>query len=505
MVKLVRRTWLDRAALALAPQWHLKRVRARVASELVLRHYEGASAGRRTQGWKRSSADASAAAAPFAGLLRDHARDLVRNNPYAESALTTIVDHTVGWGIVAKPATPNPRAMAAWDAWANSTTCDADGRHDFAGLQKLVMRSVVEAGEVLIRRRFRLPQDNLPLPLQLQVLEPDFLDTSKHGQTLPNGGRLVYGIEFDPIGRRSAYWLFPDHPGNSGWPSVASQRVPAEAILHIFKPTRPGAARGVTWFATSLLRFKDFDEFEDATLMKQKIAACLAVITSDVDGSGTPLGTRDDATTPEIDMLEPGMILNVPAGRTVQVVSPPTVRDYADYSKTVLHGIAGGLGVTYEDLTGDYSQVNFSSARMARLDHYDHVNDWRWRLMIPQFCDPVWGWAMQAAAVMGVTPVAARWSAPPMAMIEPDKEGLAYQRNIRTGIMTLSEAIRERGYDPDDLLAEMKADNAKLDAMGLVLDSDARRMTQAGQAQPPEEPAGEPAAIPRVARGPWPS
>ena len=90
-------------------------------------------------------------------------------------------------------------------------------------------------------------------------------------------------------------------------------------------------------------------------------------------------------------------------------------------------------------------------------------------------------------------------------MIEPDKEGLAYQRNIRTGIMTLSEAIRERGYDPDDLLAEMKADNAKLDAMGLVLDSDARRMTQAGQAQPPEEPAGEPAAIPRVARGPWPS
>jgi capsid protein len=106
----------------------------------------------------------------------------------------------------------------------------------------------------------------------------------KHGITLPGGGRIVYGVEFDGIGQRVAYWLFPEHPGNSAWPTVASQRIPAESVLHIFKPTRPGAIRGASWFAPVLLRFKDFDEYEDATLMKQKIAACLAVFTSDVDG-----------------------------------------------------------------------------------------------------------------------------------------------------------------------------------------------------------------------------
>lgn len=487
-----RRTWIDRAVAWVAPQWELRRVRSRIATELVLRSYEGASIGRRTQGWKRASTDANAATGPFVGTLRDVARDLVRNNAHAESAVTTIADHAVGWGIVAKAKPTNTRAQDTWDRWANTTACDADGRHDFAGLQKLVIRGVVEAGEMLIRRRFRLPEDALPIPMQLQVLEPDYLDTAKTEIALPNGGRIVYGVEFDPIGRRAAYWLFPEHPGNAGWTLPQSQRVPASGVLHIFKPTRAGAVRGASWFAPVLLRFKDFDEYEDATLMKQKIAACLAVILSDVDGSSAALGTADDTNTPGIDSLEPGMILNVPPGRTVQVVEPPSVREYSDYSKTSLRAIAAGLGVTYEDLTGDYADMPFSAARMSRLRHWARVEDWRWRTLIPQFCDPVWVWAMDAATIMGVRGAAeatAQWTAPPMPMIDPSAEGLAYSRNVRAGIQTLSEAIRERGYDPDDMFAEMAEDNKKLDKLGLILDSDPRNMTQAGMRQTPEQPA----------------
>src|SRR6185503_19751591 len=105
----------------------------------------------------------------------------------------------------------------------------------------------------------------------------------------------------------------------------ASVRIPADGIAHVFKPTRPGQVRGASWFAPVLLRFKDFDEYEDATLMKNKIAACLAVITSDVDGTGAPLGEGDESTSPQIDSLEPGAILYIAAGRSVQVVEPPSV------------------------------------------------------------------------------------------------------------------------------------------------------------------------------------
>jgi lambda family phage portal protein len=410
---------------------------------------------------------------------------LVRNNPYAESALTTIADDAVGWGIVAKPATADPRFAKAWKAWAETTACDADGRHDFYGLQKLVMRTAVESGECIVRRRLRRPDDGLPIPIQIQVLDPDFLDTSKDTSTLPSSqNRIIQGVEFDAIGRRVAYWLFPEHPGSSSSGFGTSVRVPAESVQHVFKPTRSGQVRAASWFANVLLRFKDFDEFEDATLMKQKIAACLAVITSDVDGSATALGTTT-TENPEIDSLEPGMIMNVPPGRTVEVVQPPQVREYDAYSKTVLRAIATGLGVTYEDLTGDYQDMPFSAARMSRMRHERRIHDWRWRILIPQFCDPVWVWARQAAAVMGQANVdtMAKWTPPPFAMVDPVNEGLAVQRNVRTGITSMPEAIRERGYDPDDLMEEIAEFNKKLDDLGIVLDSDPRKMTQAGQFQ----------------------
>jgi capsid protein len=180
----------------------LRRLRARVATDNLIRHYESAGVGRRTQNWNRSAGDANAVNGNAAlSRLREVARDLVRNNPYAESALNVIADHTVGYGIVAKAAI-SEQARAKWKAWSETTACDADGRNTLAGLQKLFIRTIGESGEVLVRRRPRLVEDGLPIPLQLQILEPDLIDSSK-SMTLPNGGQIIQGIEFDPSGTAS--------------------------------------------------------------------------------------------------------------------------------------------------------------------------------------------------------------------------------------------------------------------------------------------------------------
>ena len=484
--------WLDRITSPIAPRWTLKRQRARYAGEILARHYEGASAGRRTQGWVRPGTDANAAIGPGLAPLRNAVRDLVRNNPYAAAAVASIVNESIGWGIAAKST--NKRAMGLWKKWAETTACDADGRHDIYGLQKLALRTVAESGEVLIRRRFRLPSDGLPIPLQLQILEPDFLDTTKDNETLPNGGKIVQGVEFSPIGERVAYWLFRSHPGSTEVATFgASVRIPADGVIHMFRGDRPGQVRAVSWFAPSLLRFKDLDDFEDATLIKQKIAACLAAFVTDADGLTAPLGDPDDTKTPAIDSLQPGMISNLPPGRTVTVVDPPRSSDYASYTDRNLRGIAAGLRVLYESMTGDHTDLSFSAARMSRLAHQPDVDDWRWRLVIPQFCDPAWRWAMEAAAIAGLISLPASgdrleappvlWSPPPLPFIDPAAEGLAIQRNVRTGITTMPEELRARGLDPAEVIAEIKAWNASIDESKIILDSDPRKMTQAGQAQ----------------------
>lgn len=503
-------TWLDRTIAYVAPQWGLKRARARAAGQLLERHYEAAATSRRTSGWNRSAADANLVMGGALNNVRTVARDLVRNNAHAASAVRTIVDQVVGWGIVAKPEPSNQRVLEAWKGWAESTDCDADGRCDFYGLQKLILRTVVESGECLVRRRIRRPEDGLAIPLQLQVLEPDYIDTVK--TMLRNvGRRIINGIEFDPIGRRSAYWLFPEHPGSPLYTgSFASEPVPAESILHVYRQDRPGQCRGMSWFAPVTVKLRDFDEYDDAQLLKQKIAAYLAVVISDPDGTGGTIGPGIDQSSeePYVDHLKPGAIIQGPPGRTIETIQPPRVAEFADYASVTLRTIATGIGVAYEDLTGDYTNLPFSAARMSRLRQWARIEDWRWQMLIPQLCDPVWAWVMEAAQVAGligdVQPKAA-WTAPPLPMIDPQAEGLAYQRNIRAGIMSLSEALRERGYDPEETLDELANDFEELDERGLVLDVDPRKMTQAGQAQAqpaaakpaeaaapaPEEPEGE--------------
>jgi lambda family phage portal protein len=309
----------------------------------------------------------------------------------------------------------------------------------------------------------------------------------------------VNGVEFDAIGRRVAYWLFSEHPGSRLQGSgQSSRRVPAEGVLHVYRQDRPGQVRGPSWFAPVILKLKDWDEYDDAQLVKQKVAALLAVVVSNPTGE-TAVGTPDP-NNPTWSELSPGAMIQAPSGTTVDVVAPPRVGEFGVYAGVTLHTIAAGLDISYEDLTGDYSQVNYSSARMARLRHDAKIQDWRWRMLIPQLCTPVWNWVFDMATIAGefrgLLP-AVQWTPPPLPFLEPDKEGLAIMRNIRAGITTLSESLRERGYDPQQHLQEMADDNALLDALKLILDSDPRRMTQAGQAQstasttPAPTPPGE--------------
>ncbi len=491
---------LDRVLMTVAPRWALERMRARAAAVAMSRYFEAAQPGRRTSGWSRNGGDANATNLPALAVLRWHARDLERNNGWAKKGVRVIGRNAVGWGIVPKPTAASQaakdHARELWKLWADTTECDADRRLTFSGIQRLVMETIAISGEVLIRRRRRRAEDGLALPVQLQVLEPDFIDTTKDGIRGPGGGPIVQGVEFDQLGRRVAYWLFEQHPGANrlgAGSSFVSKRVPASDVLHIYRVDRPGQVRGVSWFAAAIVKLKDFDEYEDAVLMRQKIAACFAAFVTDMDGAGgAPLGEQSHQD-PLIETIEPGLVSYLPPGKDVTFAAPPSVSDNEGFSASTLRRIAASLGVTYEDLTGDYSRVNFSSSRMSRLAHWADVHDWRWNMLIPQLCDGVWAWAMEAAQIAGLIMEAPRadWTPPPMPMIEPDKEGLAYARLVRTGAMTHDEMVREQGGDPDTHWAEYAEGLKRLDELDIWLDSDVRRVSAAGLTQQRGSGSGE--------------
>lgn len=488
---------LDRLIAALSPETGLRRVRAR-ARLAALGHaqamFEGASMSRRTAGWRRVSTDANAEVMGGAlGRLRDGARDMVRNNPYAKRGVAVIADYTVGGGIIPQFTGATDVASELLERLAvdhlDSVAVDADGQHDLYGLQWLAMRTVAEAGEVLVRRRRRLSSDGLPLPFQLQVLEPDFIDTARDAD-LGGGRRIVQGVEFNAIGRRVAYWLFDRHPGTvASYRIPQSHRVPAEDIAHVFRTDRPGQVRGVTWLHAVMLRMNDFADFEDARLLREKVAAAYAGFVEDADleeGLRAPApGTTVSGDGQVLEELEPGIIEHLPPGKRITWSDPPTVDGYSDAAKTHLRAISVGLDVPADLLTGDLSDVNYSSLRSGRLSFKLAVGIWQHRIMIGKFCRPVERWFAEAAGVAaGVGgPVSATWTPPGFQLQDPSKEVPAECDEIRAGLCTPSEAVRRRGRDPKRHFEEFRRDLAMLDDLGIVLDSDPRRVSRAGLAQ----------------------
>ena len=451
--------------------------------QLQQRRYDAASRTTRTQNWLTPGTDATSAISNPT-LIRNRSRDLVRNNPWAAKGVSVIVNNVVGYGIRAQWQAAGKRnaklVQDLWKQWAETEQCDATGNQNLYGIQQSVMRTVVESGECLIRMRPRYGElaGGLAVNFQLQVMEPDYFYEFNDGP-LANGNYIQRGIEYDNLGRRVAYYLYKAHPGSLGqfYNSFKAgyTRVPATEIIHCYRTDRPGQERGVSWLAPVMIRLRELDIYEDAYLNRQKLANLFAAFIYTDDPNEAEQEYSD------VSELTPGSMYVLKTGRTVNFSNPPKADDYGPYTMANLKAVAAGLGITYESLTGDLSQVNFSSARMGWQEFGRSIDAWRWNLIIPKLCNGVARWF---AAFAGLPDLTTEWTPPARMMVDPIREIPAIKDAIRCGLMTQSEAMREQGYDPEQLLTEMAADNARLDELKLTLDSDPRK----GQGQAAASP-----------------
>jgi lambda family phage portal protein len=495
---MVQASWLDRAIGAVTPRAALRRVLARQGFEALTRGYDGATRGRRTDGWRAPNSSADAEIAVASALLRDRMRDLVRNNPHAAKAVSVLVNNIVGAGIMPRAASGiealDRQTDTLWEAW--SAQCDADGQLDFYGLQTLACRELVEAGEVLIRRRQRRAADGLSIPLQMQVIETDLLDASRNGD-LADGGRILQGVEFDAIGRRRAYWLFAQHPGDNAVSlrrRLESIAVPAADVAHVYEKQRT-QVRGVPWGTPVMRALRDLDDWTQAELVRKKTEACVVGIVIGADETEQGIAPSVvDADGNRVEQFEPGLIAYARGGKDIKFNQPATTAAVSEWLRAQLHIIAAGFRLPYELLTGDLSQVNYSSIRAGLVEFRRMIDAVQWQLFIPMFCQPIWDWFTAQAWAAGRLPqenIAVAWSPPRFEAVDPLKDAMADLLAMRSGTMTLAQAIARQGHNPDAVLAEIAAMNAKLDALGVVLDSDPRKVTKTGVLQAETETGGD--------------
>lgn len=452
---------IDKTIAFFSPEKALKRQKARIISDKIRLSYDASGNSRRVVSWKTLGTDATAEITPALVTLRNRSRDLRRNNPIANKIIRTFANHIVGTGVLL--SCEDEELLKIYNDWAWSQNADFNATLNWHGIQHLIVECLAEAGEVLIRKRL-VKSDGIPL--RIEVLEPDFLALDKTDEKKG----LYNGIQFDAEGKPVTYYLYKTHPGGSNSSSDLIP-VPAEEIIHLFRKDRPGQIRGVPWLTPVMLKLKRFDDLISNQLERVALANLLTATIYNRDG-------EENSTPTELE-LSPGAILELPVGKEILWNTPPDAGDTATLQKTLLQQIGTGVGLPFELLTGNYEDFNFSSARMSANIFILEIENLRWNLVIPAF-DRIVKWFFEAADLAGQYTYNPEelpiydFTPPKNVLVDLVREIPVWIEAVKSGLLSLSEAQRQFGFNPAELLNEYKYDLDNLDRLGIKLSCDYR-------------------------------
>ena len=445
--------------------------------------FEAGQAGRRLKHFQPSRAHLNTLIAAAGADITARARWLVRNNGYAANAIESWAGNVVGAGITPSARIADPaRKIAVQRLWLDWTDdSDAEGLTDFYGQQRRAAREVFLAGEVFFRFRPRRPSDGLAVPLQLQMIPSEMLPLTRN-ERLPGGTVIRQGIEFDGIGRRVAYHFLRRHPGDITDPGLTGDtvRVPASEVIHILDPTDGGQLRGVSRFAPAIVKLFLLDQYDDAELDRKKVAAMHALFIT-TPAPAEPFDTAESDANGERTLdLQPGQIVMLEPGEEIQTSAPADVgQTYEPFQYRTLLQVAAALGLPYAYLSNDMLKANYSNSRLALLEFRRRIEAYQHAVLVWQLCRRVWARWMDVAVLSGAlalpgyetdrrTYAACSWLPPKWDWVDPLKDARAEIEQIDAGLKSRTQALAERGFDADQVDAEIAADREREKALGLA-------------------------------------
>lgn len=457
--------------------------------------FTGASFGRRGKNWLATGSGPASITLPLS-TLRNRMRDLDRNDPWTQKLGTVFATNIVSTGFTPLCKSPDSEfATACMELWPDFVEdADASGMTTLHGLVWQATLAIFMSGEVLFQQLNNNDPD-LAVPLQYQLLEPDYLDHT-YSMPLNNGRRILQGIELDENGKRLAYHIHAYHPGETFLGNGSSERivVPADQMLHSFRSRRPGQVRGYPLYSSALMRAMDVAEYDEAELTRKKIGAMMMLFIKQQMTEGgigdilqAQTETGADGKRQTISEIVSGMATYLNPGEEVQFNEAIQIDgQYTPFLGEQHRAMAAAGDATYEQATGDLRGVNFSSIRAGLNEIQRNYETIQHHVIVPQIYRPIWRRFIERAILAGrIKPpsdfmtnrhkhMRVDWLPPGWAYVNPVDEENAALMAIRNGTASRQQIVGKRGYDVRQIDQEQSEDNARADKLGLRFDSDAR-------------------------------
>ena len=447
--------------------------------------------------------------------LRNRAADLAINSPLGAAAITTSARSTVGAGLKVFPRLNykllgiSAEAAREWSKktasefrlWANTADCDFYRRNSFGDLQYIAYSTYLTHGDSFCVFRRKPPTPRNPYTLRLQLIEANRISNPQDGSVimtapyyvesvLPNGNRIINGVEVDKDGAVIAYWLSNKVPNDISDVDRIAKWVRIKAygevsgmpnILHICHDTRANQYRGVPYLAPVIETLKQVTRYTSAELTSAIIKSFFAIFFT-----GTPTNTKKfedmlpsaydeeaeerDPTAPVVNpadyKLGAGTMSALPPGVSVEAIDAG--RSLSTFDVFVTHlarQLGASLGIPYEVLFKSFNS-SYSASRAALLQFHEEVKIRRtW--FIRDFCKPVYDAFLFEAIAIGRIEAEgffdeplkkmlwseAEFFGPTASVLDPVKEAQGAEKRLALGLTTHEqEAMEMSGNDYEENL-----------------------------------------------------
>lgn len=455
------------------------------------------------QGWSPFIGSADRDWLPGRDTAIARIRDIGRNDPVGASVINRKKNAAVGkgWSLSSRP---DARALgitaqaaaelgaiiqAEWQAYANSHDfqVDAERRSSWAQLLRTAAGHDTQDGEALGLVEYAHDEPTR-YRTRLRLVDPDRLSNPNGRADVP--GVLAGGVERNAAGVPFRYWFRQSHPHDLGFAPGSFtwqdfDRFTAHGrpqVLHVFELERAGQTRGISRFVSALKSFKALQNFQDATLQAATINALMvAFIKSNagIDAVSESFSADDFAAHDKdredfynrnpINLAGGARMPVLPLGDEIAMQQgSKDVTAYDSFVRAVLRLIAAALGLTYEEMTMDYSQTNYSSARAAMLHAWAEIQVLMSRLE-DQLVRPFFAAWLEEAFDSGYIKVPAGapdfyeaqaaycrafWRGPGRGYIDPTKEILAAAARVEAGVSTLQDECADQGDDWEEIMEQ---------------------------------------------------
>lgn len=456
-------------------------------------------------------------------------RDLVRNDGWASGAVTRILDNAIG-GRFRPMFRPDYRALAAY---TGNTAFDATWAHEFSSVLEANYRSwALDPNKYCNAQRSMTVPQIMRLAFRHKLIDGDALAQIQWHPERVGMGRARYatcvqlidpdrlsnpqlsfdketergGVEVDASGAATGYWIRQAHQGDwwAAAESVTWELIPRETpwgrpvIVHDFDHDRAQQHRGGAGiFAPILQRMKMLAKMDavelDAAVINSIFGAFLEspfdpqlmeqAVSDSVDIS--PYQTQRATFHNErhtmlgeikIPILFPGEKIN-----PVKAERPNA--NFAQFEKVFLRNFAAATGLSTQQMSNDWSDTNYSSARGALLEAFKTLTRRKIDFAIG-FAQPVTGCWVEESMDIDDYPLPAgapsfvecramysraEWMGPARGWIDPVAEKQGAILGMDAGLSTLQIECMEQDLDWEDVLDQRKREIDKFNELGIAL------------------------------------